>query len=46
MHLKMEWQNKQEERLNRTLKQKGTKRVVGNHGEVKKETQGGMWNLV
>jgi len=40
MHLKNEWQNKQEERLNCMLKQKETKRVVGSHhtnGEGKKE---------
>ena len=46
---KKKWQNKQEDRLNCMLKQKGTKRVVGSHhtnGEKKKEMRGGKWNLV
>jgi hypothetical protein len=48
-NLQKGWQNKQEETLNRMLKQKGTKRVGGSHntnGEVKKEMLGGMWDLV
>jgi len=46
---KKEWQNKQEERLNHMLKQKGTKGVVESHytsSEGEKEMRGGMWKLV